>query len=338
MGQGLIQLGWIPYWNLLPLHCELQRLAGGALKVMTGHPSVVSRWLAEGTVQLAPASSIALFKSKQLEMALPLGIASDGPVQSVYIGIQREHEPILEFIRERQLALAVRFRDVLAQTGQDMRQSATLIWSMTSHDDPKVGMPKLRLTPSSAASAALTQVLMNLWFGSSKAAKILATASSADVQGQNPNFEDRPMELVIGDEALQRRHEFWRVLDLGQVWFELTGLPFVFGLWQTASPLVPQSIKNLVAEAASLAQARMSVEPQAYFPETMPRCGDSKDVNLAAYWKVIQYKLTDRHIRSLLLYFSLYHQACGRADDDAMALRFFHWDRAWGEANRSANL
>ena len=53
------QIGWIPYLNLLPLRHELMRLTGGKLNLVPGHPRSVNRWLAEGAIHLAPASSIA---------------------------------------------------------------------------------------------------------------------------------------------------------------------------------------------------------------------------------------------------------------------------------------
>ena len=42
-----LQLGWISYWNLYPLKCELERLAGGEIDFHKGTPAVVNRWLAE---------------------------------------------------------------------------------------------------------------------------------------------------------------------------------------------------------------------------------------------------------------------------------------------------
>lgn len=330
MGQSPIHLGWIPYWNLLPLQHELQRLSGGQFKLQTGHPSVVSRWLSDGTVQLAPASSIAMLKSKQLEMAMPLGIASDGPVMSVYLGLHRGHEDFLGFVRSRQVIL--REQMLLAQRGyaDDARRAAATIWSLAKNDRPALMIPRLKLTTASAASAALSRVLMFLWLGDDAAQHLFARSTMNMSDGDRVlETDDRPMELVIGDEALQRRHEFWKVLDLGQVWQELTGLPFVFGLWQTSSPIIPTSIKALISEAAAMAQARMRVEPQIYFPSTMPLAGDGQPVDLSAYWRVIQYKLSDRHLRSLLLYFALYQQVSSRSDDDATVERFVRWNKVW---------
>ncbi len=41
--------------------------------------------------------------------------------------------------------------------------------------------------------------------------------------------------LVIGDDAMKVREEGFTVLDLGQEWYELTGLPFVYAFWVTKS-------------------------------------------------------------------------------------------------------
>jgi predicted solute-binding protein len=333
MQQAPIQIGWIPYLNLLPLRHEITRLSAGQHKLQCGHPSSVNRWLMDGSVQLAPASSIALLKSKELEMAFPIGIASEGPVQSVYIGLYREHEAFYDMVRDRQMVLHERIRDAMLMAPDDMRRSAALVWSSTKAERISTTPPHLLLTSASAASAALTRVLMNLWLGEESAAHVMAKATVKSPIAQSEllcrDVGSHPMELVIGDEALQRRHEFWKVLDLGQIWFELTGLPFVFALWQTTVPQPSSALKYLVTEAASIAQARMRVEPHDYFPTSVPVCGDGKLVDLAGYWKVIQYKMTQRHLRSLLLYFSLYQQTRGRLYDEDDSERFVRWNKTW---------
>src|SRR5207237_497623 len=48
---------------------------------------------------------------------------------------------------------------------------------------------------------------------------------------QGPELDDRTAALVIGDPALALAGRFSHVLDLGQAWFEWTGLPFVFAAW-----------------------------------------------------------------------------------------------------------
>ena len=333
MPQKPAQIGWIPYLNLLPLRYEIARLSGGLHNLVCGHPRSVNRWLTEGVVQVAPASSIALFKSTELEMAFPIGIACEGPVQSVYLGLSRHHEDFYDVVCERQTILRERFREALTVFPDDVRQVSQAVWSRTRQERVTAPAPHLELTPNSAASTALTKVLISLWLGEDAATRLFAkaTVSAPVANGEliSRNLGSQPMELVIGDEALQRRHEFWKILDLGQVWFELTQLPFVFALWQTSSPEHAAGLKYLVTEAASIAQARMRVEPHDYFPEIGPVAGDGKKIDLAAYWNVIQYKLSQRHLRSLLLYYSLFQQTSGRESDEVTSERFVRWNKTW---------
>ncbi len=333
MPQKPTQIGWIPYLNLLPLRHEISRLSGGQHNLVCGHPRSVNRWLAEGVVHLAPASSIALFKSKQLEMAFPIGIACEGPVQSVYLGLSRQHEAFYEMVCDRQLILRERSREALSLYNDDMRQAAVAIWAATKSERVAIKAPDLLLTSTSAASAALTKVLISLWLGADAANLVFAkSAVSVPIESRevvSRSSDSQPMELVIGDEALQRRHEFWKVLDLGQIWFELTGLPFVFALWQTNSAPHAAGLKYLITEAATIAQARMNIEPQDYYPEILPVAGDGKKIDLAGYWKVIQYKMSQRHLLSLLLYYSLYQQTSGSESDDVDVERFVRWNKTW---------
>lgn len=81
------------------------------------------------------------------------------------------------------------------------------------------------LSAASATSAALLKVLLYELFG---ARPLYRTAQVAD---------DLPEGayglLAIGDEALRLRAtgRYPYFLDLGRAWHELTGLPFVFGVW-----------------------------------------------------------------------------------------------------------
>lgn len=308
-----IEIGWIPYLNLVPFYSELRRLAGDSIKFASGHPSVVSRWLTEGLVHLAPASSISLLKADNLRIPFPLGIASEGPVYSVYIGLHREHSTFWNYVRGRQEILSSIFQSKLQRS--DLQDLVRAVSRDAGLSNVPVEIPDLLLTPASAASAALTEILFHIWCGRDRAFKILSSAknnSSKSVQSRTGG--SRPMELVIGDEALRRRHEFWKVLDLGQVWHELTRLPFVFGLWQSSYSNVSAKLFQVINEAAAIAQARMQLEPDVYFPETAPLADDGSLIDLKTYWSAIQYKLTKRHLKSLAVYFHFYNQISDQDD------------------------
>lgn len=57
---------------------------------------------------------------------------------------------------------------------------------------------------------------------------------------------------VIGDPALRALIERpdWTVIDLGEVWHQLTGLPFVFAGWVSAAGAEPTGPARLLSEAA----------------------------------------------------------------------------------------
>jgi predicted solute-binding protein len=268
-------------------------------------------------------------KTHNLEMAVPLGIASEGPVFSVYLGLQREHEEFFNVVRIKQVFLREKFLEADSLFRSDARRIARYVLSETKVSHDVIYPPGLMLTSASATSAALTKVLLNLWLGPDIAQQMIlrTTAKSSDLT--NADVGQRPVELVIGDEALLRRHEFWKILDLGQTWFELTSLPFVFGLWQTSHPSINMGAKALLWEAASLAQVKMVVQPQIYYPDRLPVAGDGRVVDLGAYWKVIQYKLTERHLQSLLLYYALYQKICHSQDDDRLSERLVRWSQTW---------
>jgi chorismate dehydratase len=81
------------------------------------------------------------------------------------------------------------------------------------------------LSASSATSAALLQVLLYELFGARPQyhADLVADALPDGAYGL----------LAIGDEALQLKAtgRYPYFLDLGRAWHDLTGLPFVFGVW-----------------------------------------------------------------------------------------------------------
>lgn len=76
-------------------------------------------------------------------------------------------------------------------------------------------------------SAALLRVLQaKLW----KIETVYTTGSATDVLGTG----ERPQAILcIGDEALNLRYhpDYPYRIDLGEAWRELTGLPFIFGVW-----------------------------------------------------------------------------------------------------------
>ncbi len=55
--------------------------------------------------------------------------------------------------------------------------------------------------------------------------------------------------LVIGDDAMKVQEEGFIILDLGQEWKELTGLPFVYAVWVTRSESKLKGLSELLVDA-----------------------------------------------------------------------------------------
>jgi chorismate dehydratase len=102
----------------------------------------------------------------------------------------------------------------------------------------------LALDEGSRTSAALARIMLEERFGVTPTARPLPL-------GESTADTDADAVLLIGDRAMHPPAEpFQSVWDLGQEWFEWTGLPFVFAMWVTRRGL------QLGATASALSAAR----------------------------------------------------------------------------------
>jgi len=298
-----IKLGWISYSNLLPLQYELNRTMGRDVEFVQGTPTQINKLLTEGHVAIAPCSSVCLVKNANHEIALPIGVAASGPVQSVYLGI-KDDNGVYETIRKRHFMLKEVFLTASLKNGGDVRKMTESIFKLAStfESEKLAYTPGLCLTPSSAAGANLAKVLYRLWFGAESYELMVERRLSRGI-GRGDYVCD--MDLLIGDEALQRRPQFKYIVDLSDVWKDLTGLPFVFAVWQSIGKVLSPTTKSKILEAVDLAQARMRIEPSVYLQNIELNDINGRVVDLPAYWRLIQYRLTASHFRGLALYLSL---------------------------------
>lgn len=323
-----LELGWIPYFNLLPLRLEIERTLGNEVKLLKGQPTQVNRWLAEGRVSLAPCSSVCLLKNSQLDIAIPLSVSAYGPVASVYLSFHLEDMETWELIRQRHNMLKEIFKLAQSRWDTDARRFADSIFK---HADelppvPLEYIPQIQLTPASATSASLLRVFFRLWFGESAYETRMAPVMSQN-QSSNSSFTDRrPCELLIGDEALAKRPHYRAVLDFGDLWRDLTDLPFVFAVWQFNKRTISPYWKQKLLEAAELAQARMRVEPSHYIPERAFLDVNGRPVDLASYWKLIQYRMTPQHFKGLALFLALVRNLSPDLFDHQAVVNMTRWE------------
>ena len=116
-------------------------------------------------------------------------------------------------------------------------------------DQPIETLSEIAIDLSSRTSVVLARLILRARGGEPRLVGSLPEPAISRVRGKRG-------ALVIGDPALAIEGRFPFVLDLGQAWFEWTGMPFVFAAWcGRAGALGPEDEKVLVhAKAVGLAQ------------------------------------------------------------------------------------
>jgi chorismate dehydratase len=161
----------------------------------------------------------------------------------------------------------------------------------------------VQVSPASASGAALLKVLMAKRFGVRPVYRQepLGTGAANDIRAV----------LAIGDEALALKaaggwpHE----LDLGAAWQELTGLPFVFGVWAVrrdfaaAYPEATGELHRLLLQSLDWglrALPELSRLAAAPFGMSPPQ--------VLAYFQQLDYSLGPDHEKGLKKFFHYLHK------------------------------
>ena len=285
-----------------------------------GHPNVVNHWLAEGKCDIAPCSSVCLLSKPDFEMALPLGVSTNGVVKSVYLGLHLEHEYVRERIEQCRSSIQELFRQGQSLFKHDCRKTARHVWNNLEQlpRPSTIHAPPVKLSSASASGGALTKLIYRMLFG--------REAYNTQV---NRNFAhefsgSKPIELLIGDEALTRKRQFYTTIDLGLLWRDLTGLPFVFAVWQSKGACLNGWRRKILA-AGELAESKMRVDPSSYLPDRLPTDESGKTINLADYWKIIDYRLGVSQFRGLMVFLCLIQHLQGLPLGEALAVKLMRW-------------
>lgn len=119
-------------------------------------------------------------------------------------------------------------------------------------------------------------------------------------------LETFPGLLLIGDAALKgaasgaKLHSY----DLGELWHDFTGLPFVFALWIVRR----DAAREKHAELSALARDLVAAKKLAYqsYPEIAAGCAEREwigESELVDYWNTISYELTEAHLDGARTFF-----------------------------------
>jgi chorismate dehydratase len=157
---------------------------------------------------------------------------------------------------------------------------------------------QVQVTPASASGAALLQVLM---------AQLLKVQPvylrSPLAAGVGPEVD---AVLAIGDEALglKAAGRFPYELDLGAAWQELTGLPFVFGVWAVRRDFARRHPETTAGLYRLLLRSRdwgLRALPELSRLAAAP--GGMTPGEVLAYFQQLHYALGPEHERGLRTFF-----------------------------------
>jgi chorismate dehydratase len=171
---------------------------------------------------------------------------------------------------------------------------------------PELDGRTIRVSAASASGAALVKVLMAELF------QVQPRYHRGLLAGRS--LQEDTAVLAIGDEALRLKRDKTLPfeLDLGAAWQQLTGLPFVFGVWAVrrdfakARPEAAFALHRLLLRSktwglGSLAElSQLAAAPFGLTPE-----------QVLAYFHQLDYALTPEHERGLRTFF---HYLCEQGE------------------------
>jgi len=160
----------------------------------------------------------------------------------------------------------------------------------------------IALTGESATSVHLVQVLMREFLGYDRIDCRVPSQSIEEV------IAGGGTALLIGDRALReaQKSRSRYVYDLGSLWQDFTGLPFVFALWIIREEVALQQKADLKRLENQLedSRSRAFTDLEAVAEEVPERRWMAR-TDLIDYWRSMSYDFTEDHRKGLLCYFRL---------------------------------
>ena len=273
-----MRIGRIPYINCFPVYGAVDRkIVSLDGELVDGIPSALNHAMAAGTLDISVISAVEYARDAARYLLLPdLAISCDGPVRSVMLFSRRPAETL--------------------------------------------SGGRVLVSRSSMTSVALLQLMFEqVWYASP--AFVPADAEVADLA--RTIVEHHDARLIIGDAALTLTSgtsalaaDYPYVYDLGAVWKEWTGLPFVFAVWvaQRSTP-----VASALAVHAQLIESRNwgLAHLEQLAAQAALSIGVSKPAALE-YLSGLDYGLRYEHLAGLTTFFGKL-AASGRVPDGSLA-------------------
>ena len=273
-----MRVGRIPYINCYPVYGAIDRkVVSLDAHLVDGVPTALNHAMAAGTLDVSVISAVEYARDAARYLLLPdLAISCDGPVRSVMLFSRRPAESL---------------------TGG-----------------------RVLVSRSSMTSVALLRLMFEqVW--RSEPGFVPWDAEVADLARAGTEAHDA--RLIIGDAALMLTSgasalaaDYPYVYDLGAVWKDWTGLPFVFAVW-VAQRTTP--VANSLAVHAQLIQSRdWGLQ---HLDQLSAQAAVATGVSRSAaleYLSGLDYGLRYEHLAGLTAFFGKL-AASGRVPDGSLA-------------------
>jgi chorismate dehydratase len=160
---------------------------------------------------------------------------------------------------------------------------------------PWTEMRSVALDEGSRTSAALVQILLHRRYGVRPALHPLPLHKTAEEA-------DADAVLLIGDRAMRAcLPGFPHAFDLGQEWYEWTGLPFVYAFWAVREGVDLGEVEESLAEAKRRGLARSGIIAQ----REAPLLGLDPGLCRRYLANILRFDLGDREVTGLRQYYTL---------------------------------
>ena len=134
--------------------------------------------------------------------------------------------PIIEYFRTNPSGTNYRILPDISIASNGCVQSIQLFSRV-----PVQEIRRIALDTSSRSSVALLKILLAEKYGVSPAFTTCAPTVNPSTALQNRQYPPFEAVLLIGDPALRHLGTTAYSVDLGEAWYKLTGLPFVYACW-----------------------------------------------------------------------------------------------------------
>ncbi len=195
------------------------------------------------------------------------------------------------------------WRDYLLLPGHSISSvgsiASVLLFSPVHPD--QLGGVEIALTGESATSINLLEILLRDYYGLSD---VVTTVHGGSVEAL---VSAGKPALLIGDRALKLSMVVppgVGVYDLGKLWHQHTGLPFVFALWMVRKEVVKPHAGSLGRLGEQLLKSREAVLQQPLvFAQAAAQQAAMSPEQIISYWSTVSYVLDSEHIRGLEQFF-----------------------------------